>query len=60
MKTAEISLEERIEAARARLKTAYDQYQSAQPASKETAQQKWEERKMELNIMLNLKNTYQP
>lgn len=60
MNTVEIPTEERIEAARARLKTAYDQYQSTPPAGRELARLKWEERKMELNVLLNSQNTYHP
>lgn len=48
----DISIEDRIEAARARLKTAYNRWLGAPADLKQSCETKWQQRKNELNILL--------
>ena len=60
MITTEISHEEKVEAARSRIKTAYDLYINSgidDPRHK-TFKEKWQERKNELNALLSPNKTY--
>jgi len=55
----EIPIQEQIEAARAKLKTAYDRWKNAPADLKESLQDKLDARRTELNQLLN-KTQLQP
>ena len=54
----EISMEDKIEAARARLKTAYDRWQNAPAYMKDSCELKWQQRKNELEQLLTAHEQY--
>ncbi len=51
--STEISIEERIEAARARLKTAYDRMIAAPADIRQSCEDKWKQRKKELEQIIS-------